>query len=229
MNLIFDADDTLWENNIYFESAFDRFCDFLAHSHLTPREVREVLDEIESANSKVHGYGAKNFGRNLRQCYQRLAQHAWSEGELEQVEKLAHAILDCEIELLEDVRETLELLAREHDLFLFTKGNIEEQTAKIERSSLRALFRHCAIVKEKNETAYRELAQQLELVLDETWMIGNSPKSDINPALAAGMRAVYVPHPRTWGLEKEEIRDGAGRVVIVQAFKELTAVFAKTS
>ena len=64
--LIIDADDTLWENNIYFERAFDEFVAFLDHSSLTPREVRDVLDEIEVANARIHGYGSLNFGRNLR-------------------------------------------------------------------------------------------------------------------------------------------------------------------
>ena len=72
--LIIDADDTLWENNIYFERAFDEFVEFLDHSSLSPREVRDVLDEIEAANARIHGYGSLNFGRNLRQCYQRLAE-----------------------------------------------------------------------------------------------------------------------------------------------------------
>ena len=73
-HLIIDADDTLWENNIYFERAFDEFVEFLAHSSMTPREVRDVLDEIEDANARIHGYGSLNFGRNLRQCYEHLAE-----------------------------------------------------------------------------------------------------------------------------------------------------------
>ena len=75
-HLIFDADDTLWENNIYFEQAFDEFCEYLNHSSLTPVEIRTILDEIEIANAKIHGYGAVNFGRNLSQCYLRLAERA---------------------------------------------------------------------------------------------------------------------------------------------------------
>ena len=72
--LIIDADDTLWENNIYFERAFDAFAEYLAHSSLTPQQVRDVLDEIEAANNKIHGYGTLNFARNLRQCYEHLAE-----------------------------------------------------------------------------------------------------------------------------------------------------------
>src|SRR5271163_3982130 len=70
LHLILDADDTLWENNIYFEDAFDEFTEFLAHSRLRPHEIRDALDEIELANARIHGYGSKNFGRNLRQCFE---------------------------------------------------------------------------------------------------------------------------------------------------------------
>ena len=80
-HLIFDADDTLWENNIYFEDAFDRFCEFLNHSHLTPDQVRAALDEIEIVNNKIHGYGAKNFARNLAQCYRHLCERGIAEAQ----------------------------------------------------------------------------------------------------------------------------------------------------
>lgn len=73
-HLIFDADDTLWENNIYFERAFEEFTGFLDHSSLSATEIRAVLDEIELANRKTQGYGALNFGRNLRQCYEHLCE-----------------------------------------------------------------------------------------------------------------------------------------------------------
>ena len=85
VNLIIDADDTLWENNIYIERAFDEFCEFLSHSNLTPVEVRAVLDEIEIVNAKVHGYGSENFGRNMAQCYQHLAEHEIREDHLRTV------------------------------------------------------------------------------------------------------------------------------------------------
>jgi putative hydrolase of the HAD superfamily len=224
-HLIFDADDTLWENNIYFEDAFDRFCEYLDHSALTPPAIRERLDQIERENAKVHGYGTRNFARNLQQCYQLLAERDWKDAHLEEVAELAHKILDSPMELIEAVPETLEELARHHELTLFTKGDPEEQNMKIDRSGLRTHFDHCAVVKEKNREAYLQLADVRGFDLDRTWMIGNSPKSDINPALAAGMRAVYVPHPRTWGLEKEEIPEADGRLVVIQQFSDLRGVF----
>jgi putative hydrolase of the HAD superfamily len=224
-HLIFDADDTLWENNIYFERAFDDFCAFLAHSRMTPDDVREALDEIEIANNKVHGYGALNFARNLRQCYERLVEREWDAGHVGTIDALAHGILLSPTDLLAGVAETIPLLAEKHELTLFTKGDVAEQSAKIERSGLKPYFAHCGIVKEKNRDAYVELAQSREFDHARTWMIGNSPKSDINPALAAGLRAVYVPHLRTWSLEREEILDAGGRLIVVQRFADLLEIF----
>jgi putative hydrolase of the HAD superfamily len=226
-HLIFDADDTLWENNIYFEEAFDRFCHYLNHSHLTSPAIREKLDDIERENAKVHGYGARNFARNLQQCYQLLAERDWEGAHLSEVAEFAHKILDSPMELIPGVAETLAELAKYHELTLFTKGDLEEQNMKIDRSGLRTHFEDCAVVKEKNREAYLQLADIRGFDLDQTWMIGNSPKSDINPALAAGMRAVYVPHPRTWGLEKEEIPEPGGRLRVIEQFSGLRDVFLK--
>lgn len=224
-NLIFDADDTLWENNIYFEAAFEQFCDFLAHSAMTPQDVRSVLDEIEMANAKIHGYGSRNFGRNLAACFEHLAEREISGDDLETVMGFAHRILEKPIELIEGVAETLADLCLRHELTIFTKGDPEEQRLKIDRSGLARYFRHTAIVKEKNEPAYRKLAEERGFHPDRTWMIGNSPKSDINPALAVGLRAVYVPHPRTWTLEKEAIPENHPRLLCVDAIRELATYF----
>jgi putative hydrolase of the HAD superfamily len=225
-HLVFDADDTLWENNIYFEQAFDEFCAYLNHSTLTPDEIRAVLDEIEIEYSRIHGYGAVNFGRNLSQCYLRLAERAVDEHDLKRVSAFAQQILLQEVELMEGVAETLPFLAEKHELTMFTKGEPAEQNRKIDLSGLRPLFAHCEVVKEKNKRAYEELARERGFDPERTWMIGNSPKSDINPALDAGLRAVFVPHPRTWTLEREEIREANGRLTVVKRFSDLADLFA---
>ncbi len=224
-HLIFDADDTLWENNIYFEAAFDRFCEFLNHSRLTPAQVRATLDEIEIVNSKIHGYGAKNFARNLVQCYRHLCERGISEADVKRIMSFAEEILDTPIELISGVEETLARLGEVHELTLFTKGNPEEQHAKIDRSGLRSYFDHCVVVKEKNPAAYRSLAEERGFDIGRTWMIGNSPKSDINPALKAGLRAVFIPHARTWGLEREEVPAAHERLVRVERFALLASLF----
>ena len=224
-HLIFDADDTLWENNIYFEDAFDRFCEFLNHSRLNPDQVRAALDEIEIVNNKIHGYGAKNFARNLAQCYRHLCERGISEPDVQRVMSFAEEILDQPVELISDVEETLARLGEVHELTLFTKGHPEEQHSKIDRSGLRAYFDHCAVVKEKNAAAYQALARERGFDASRTWMIGNSPKSDINPALRAGLRAVFIPHARTWSLEREEVPAGHERLVSVERFADLVKLF----
>jgi putative hydrolase of the HAD superfamily len=223
--LLIDADDTLWENNIYFERAFDEFVAFLDHSAMSPKEVRAVLDEIEDANARIHGYGSLNFGRNLRQCYERLVERAVNPDDLATVMAFAERILECPMETIAGVPETLEYLHTRHDLTLFTKGNPEEQKLKIDRSGLGRFFRHTAIVKEKDTVAYRSIVRERQLDPARTWMVGNSPKSDINPAMEAGLNAVFIPHAHTWVLEKQEIRPGAGQLLTVERFPELKKHF----
>jgi putative hydrolase of the HAD superfamily len=224
-HLIVDADDTLWENNIYFERAFDEFIDFLSHSSLPPADVRAVLNEIEDANARIHGYGSQSFGRNLQQCYERLAERAIDDRDLATIMNFAERTLGQPIEVIDGVRETLEDLSRRHELTLFTKGHPDEQTLKIDRSGLRHFFAHTAVVHEKDVDAYARLVQDRSLTPGRTWMIGNSPKSDINPALAAGLNAVFVPHAHTWVLEKQDIRPGPGRLLIVERFADLRKHF----
>jgi putative hydrolase of the HAD superfamily len=221
LDLLIDADDTLWENNVYFERAFDDYCGFLNHSTLSPVEVRAILDEIELANIKIHGYGSLNFGRNLKQCYERLAEREVRGEDLDTVMSFAARILEQPIELIDGVAETLEYLSLRHQLTLCTKGHPEEQKLKIDRSGLGVYFGHTAIVREKDEASYRKLVAERWMSADNTWMIGNSPKSDINPALDAGLNAVFVPHERTWELEKQEMRSGPGRLLIVERFADL--------
>ncbi|MCW5981770.1 MAG: HAD hydrolase-like protein [Bryobacteraceae bacterium] len=224
-HLIVDADDTLWENNIYFERAFAEFVELLNHSTLTPTQIRSILDEIELANIKVHGYGSRNFGRNMRECYLRLAERHILDGDLDRVIAIAERILDEPIVLIDGVRETLEYLATRHDLTLFTKGLAEEQKLKIDRSGLGIYFGHTAIVKEKDVDSYRQLVASRGMDAERTWMVGNSPKSDIKPALMAGIGAVYVPHARTWHLEREDVEDGHGRLLIIERFSGLRDYF----
>ena len=219
--LVFDADDTLWENNIYFERAFDDFCAFLDHSTLTPRQVREILDEIERVNVKINGYGSKNFGRNLQQVYRHLAEREIQADDLDHVMSLAERILEQPLEVIDGVEETLAELAGRHELTLFTKGHPDEQRMKVDRSGLGRYFAHTAIVKEKDAPAYHRLVEERRFDPRLTWMIGNSPKSDINPALKAGLNAVLVPHPHTWVLENQDLHDGGERLRIVEKFVEL--------
>ena len=217
-HLLIDADDTLWENNIYFEQAIHGFITFLDHSRLTREEVRAVLDEVE----RLMGYGTANFTRSLVETYRRLAEKELRDEDLDQVRRYGEEIRTHPFQFIDGVLETLQYLSPRHDLVLLTKGDFEEQKLKVEQSGIETIFRKVVIVPEKNVATYHQIATELELDPKITWMIGNSPRSDINPALAAGLNAVFIPHADTWRLEHEEVQEApAGRVLTLSRFTDL--------
>jgi len=221
-HLLIDADDTLWENNIYFEQAIHGFIAFLNHSQLTREEVRAVLDEVE----RLMGYGSANFTRSLVETYRRLAENDLQDEDIQQVRQFGEHIRSQPLQLLDGVKETLDYLTPRHDLFLFTKGDVEEQKLKVERSGIEECFRQVVIVQEKDVATYHQVVSELQADPKHTWMVGNSPRSDINPALAAGLNAVYIPHPHTWHFEHEEVQNaGEGRMLTLSSFAELRSYF----
>jgi len=226
-NLLIDADDTLWENNIYFERAITDFISFLNHHQYTPDEVRHVLYDVERENIRQHGYGMHSFAHALVLCFEKLSVEPVTPELHETIRSIAYRIAEHPMEVLPDVPETLAELARRHRLFMVTKGNITEQLGKVERSGLRDYFTAIEVVAEKDAAAYRNVVEKYGLIPDITWMIGNSPKSDINPALEAGLHAVFVPHHNTWMLERDELRTrpADGLLMHVGSFGELRERF----
>ena len=222
-NLLIDADDTLWENNIYFERAIACFISFLNHHEFSAEQVREVLNDVERECILKHGYGLHSFAHALVDTFERLSVDPVTPDLHAQIHSLAHTIADQPHENLPQVPATLQYLSERHHLILLTKGAIAEQTGKVERSGLKEYFTAVEIVAEKDPAAYARVLEKYELEQDETWMVGNSPKSDINPALAAGLNAVFVPHGNTWILEHEEVNPAPPRqkLLIVGSFAEL--------
>jgi putative hydrolase of the HAD superfamily len=221
-HLLLDADDTLWENNIYFEQATHDFISFLNHSSLSRDEVRAVLDGVE----RLMGYGSANYTRSVVETFRRLAERDVSDADIQQVRQFGERIRARPMQLLDGVTETLAYLAPRHDLFLLTKGDAEEQKLKIEQSGIEGFFQQVMIVPEKDTATYRRLAGELGVDRTRTWMVGNSPRSDINPALAAGLNAVFIPHPHTWRLEHEEVQAvDDGRLLTLKAFTDLRSHF----
>jgi len=203
--LLFDADDTLWENNIYFERAIAAFISYLDHRVHTNEEVREHLNLCERATIAEHGYGLQSFRRSLVACFEQLTDTEITPEKHARIVAFTESISMAEIELLPNVAETLEDLSQRHRCILVTKGNVEEQTDKLERSGLKPFFSAVEVLPEKKEDAYRELVSRHVCDAGTTWMIGNSPRSDVNPALAAGLNAIFVPHDFTWVLEHEVV------------------------
>lgn len=209
--LFIDADDTLWENNIYFERVIARFIADLGHSRLSGREVREHLNAVERQNIIENGYGLKSFTHALTAAWQDLSEAPVDAEAIGRIRALAMTIAEEPIELLPEIEPTLRHLADRHQLVLYTKGDFAEQSSKLERSGLRPYFSSVQIVAEKTSCQYRQTIQELCVDDEVTWMIGNSPRSDINPAIQAGLNAVYIPHPHTWILEHDEILPASSR------------------
>jgi putative hydrolase of the HAD superfamily len=225
--LLIDADDTLWENNIYFERAIAAFISYLDHQQYSPAEVRHALNACERETILAHGYGLSSFSRSLVRCYEKLSHSPVTEEDRRQILRFAAAIGEHEIELLPGVLETLTELATRHRLILMTKGNHAEQTDKFARSGLSSYFSAVEIVKEKDPATYQEVIRRHQLAPHTSWMIGNSPKSDINPAIAAGLHAVFVFHKDTWMLEHAELNSApAGQQLIeLDSFAKLREAF----
>jgi putative hydrolase of the HAD superfamily len=225
--LLIDADDTLWENNIYFERAIAKFISFLNHHEFSPEQVREVLNDVERECIITHGYGLHSFAHALGQTFERLSPVPVTPELHAQVRSFAATIENHEIEFLPEVLNTLGYLRGLHRLILVTKGAHAEQSGKVERSGVRDYFSGVEIVAEKNPAAYTHLVEKHNLDPHSTWMVGNSPKSDINPALAARLHAVFIPHGDTWILEHEELNAAPAqqKLLIIGRFAELREHF----
>jgi putative hydrolase of the HAD superfamily len=225
--LLIDADDTLWENNIYFERAITSFISYLDHRVHTAEEVRGHLNRVEHATILAHGYGLHSFRRSLVTCFEQLTDVPITEDKHRRIESFAQSIADQEIELLPNVASTLSELSTRHRLILVTKGDLDEQTDKLHRSGLAAHFTSVEVLPEKHPAAYVSLASHHGCETCNTWMIGNSPRSDINPALGAGLNAIFIPHDFTWVLEHEVVNQPptGQHLLELESFADLTKHF----
>lgn len=225
--LLIDADDTLWENNIYFERAIANFISFLNHREYTPQQVRQVLNEVERQNVAKHGYGLHSFAHALVDTFERISVEPITPALHETIHGFAHAIAEQPMEIIPGVEDTLDYLHPRHRMIMLTKGNHSEQSRKVELSGLGRFFEAVEVVKEKDAATYRHIAEHYSLEPETTWMVGNSPKSDINPALAAGLNAIFVPHADTWVLEHEDVLEAAEPRLLLRlgSFCELRTYF----
>jgi putative hydrolase of the HAD superfamily len=220
-----DADDTLWENNVFFERTIDDFTVLVEELGFARDYTRRILNETEHRNVLQHGYGVRSFARSLEETYLKLAGNFARRETIVQIHTLVGELEKVPPKILEGVPETLAYLAPRHRLILLTKGDTAEQAAKVERSGLQSYFEAIEIVAEKSVATFTRVVDQFRIVKSSGWMVGNSPKSDINPALEAGLNAVFIPHPDTWHHEHAEVRSGIGKLVVLHSFRQLREHF----
>lgn len=228
MDLVFDADDTLWDSNIHFLEAFEAFVEaILALGVETHRDaIKAVVREAELELIQTHGYGRRPYVIALERAVANVAPELHHQPLRREVERIGTELIERHCELLPGVAETVPELAARHRLILFTKGQRNEQIGKLERSGLARYFTRVETPREKNPDSFRRLLIDVGLDPRRTFMIGNSPRSDINPALRAGLRAaIYIPHPHTWELEEEELDLTDSRIIELPSFRTLLDVF----
>jgi len=221
-----DADDTLWENNIYFQRAIGEFVQLVAPFAPDSREIHRVLSQVEREHIPQRGYGSRNFIDALHETCRRFYAGEDGQAYFGAIEQIGKRLLQHPIELLPGVASTLERLRPYHRLLLFTKGDRDEQCDKLERSGLRPFFERVEVVEEKDTAAYAELIRLHGIRPECSAMVGNSPRSDVLPALAAGLWAIFIPHPHTWEMEEERIEPHE-RLLVAPAFSELPAVLTR--
>jgi putative hydrolase of the HAD superfamily len=227
--LLIDADDTLWENNIFYEECLADFAALMAEHGFDRDEAERTADVVERERIPLVGYAVEEFARSLVIAYRQLCERyhqTFSEEVASAAMEIGMRPAEYPIVLLDGVEEALEWLSGRFRLLLLTKGDPRVQQDKLARSGLGRFFDHVHVVPEKDADVFRGLIGEHQLPPEQTWMIGNSPRSDINPAVEAGIGAVFVPHPNTWTLEVEEVVDSE-RVTVLRSFGELAALFAE--
>ena len=220
LTLFVDADDTLWENNIYFEAVVADYLALAQRHGCPPERARARLIEVERERVGRFGYGISNFQASLELASRSVV--AATAVDTAPIAGLCASLRRRAGTHLAEVAATLRSLAGRHRVVLVTKVDGDDQMGKVARSGLRRHLHQVDIVPEKDVAAYRDLLRRHGADPGRSWMIGNSPKSDILPALAAGLGAVFVPHPATWSLELADLPDPhTDRYIVLDRFPEL--------
>lgn len=225
--LLIDADDTLWENNIFYLRCLARFQDYMESLGCDRQAAAAMLDLAEHETIPTMGYGPDGYVAALGIACERLLRDGGRPvppGAVERARALGDLVLNMPIVVIPGVEAALAALRPSSELVLVTKGDERVQRDKLERSGLTPYFDGVYVVGEKDAAVYRRIAAERGLHPRHTWMVGNSPKSDINPAIEAGLGAILVPHDHTWTAEVQEI-DRPDLVVALERFVDLVPFF----
>jgi putative hydrolase of the HAD superfamily len=201
--IAFDADDTLWINEPYFQEIEQRFCELLEDYLPQHTAARELL-QVEIGNLPLYGYGVKGFVLSMIEAALKISDKTIHIDAVEKIIAYGKEMIEKPIELLEGVEDVLKTLQGQYRLVVATKGDLLDQERKLKRSGLEGYFHHIEIMSDKKESDYLKLIRHLDIQPEEFMMVGNSLKSDVLPVLAIGGYGVHVPYHTTWAHEKVE-------------------------
>nr|WP_121274259.1 HAD family hydrolase [Pedobacter schmidteae] len=201
--IAFDADDTLWVNEPYFQEAEKQFC-ILLENYLPQHSVSQELLKTEMKNLHLYGYGVKGFVLCMIETASRISNHTASFALIDKIIAIGQELLQKPVELLHGVEETLKNLKCDYRLVVATKGDLLDQERKLKKSGLESYFHHIEIMSDKKTSDYQKLLKHLDCEPQNFLMLGNSVKSDILPVLELGGFAGHIPYHVTWTHEQHE-------------------------
>ena len=198
--IAFDADDTLWVNEPYFQETEKEFC-MLLEDYLPQHTLARELLQTEVQNLTLYGYGIKGFMLSMIETALKVSEHTIPAKLVDRIISLGKELLARPIELLEDVEQVLVALKEKYRLVVATKGDLLDQERKLKLSGIEHYFHHIEIMSDKKDADYLKLIKHLDIRPEQFLMIGNSLKSDVLPVLQIGGKAVHVPYHTTWAHE----------------------------
>lgn len=199
--IAFDADDTLFVNEPYFQETEHKFCDLMS-DYLSHQGLSQELFKIEIQNLDLYGYGIKGYVLSMIEAAMKISNNTLSLEVIEKIIQYGKELLEKPIELLDGVEDTLKTLHGKYKLVVATKGDLKDQRSKLHRSGLGKYFHHIEVMSDKQEVDYTDLLKRLEIDPSDFIMIGNSLKSDVLPVLNIGGHAIHIPFHTTWEHEK---------------------------
>lgn len=221
----FDADDTLWVNEPYYREAEEQFVKLIS-DYGVKGDIAAALFRTEIGNLELYGYGIKAFMLSLVECAIHTTAGAVTSATIQQIIGIGKNMLQRPIELLADVKPTLEKLSPRYRLIVATKGDLLDQERKMKRSSISSFFHHIEVMSDKKEQQYIQLLHHLDIDPCEFLMVGNSMKSDVIPPLNLGAWAIHVPYHTTWAHEEVDRDPDSNRFFRVDHLHEILDLIA---
>ncbi|POS01867.1 putative hydrolase of the HAD superfamily [Flavobacterium croceum DSM 17960] len=199
--IAFDADDTLWHNEPYFDEAQERFCE-LFQDYASKQEILGLILNHQVKNLPIYGFGIKAFTLSMVEAALELTHFQLSGKVTQKILQIGKDLLLKPVELLPEIEQVLTALHGKYKLIVATKGDLKDQHRKLHDSGLGAFFHHIEVMSDKTEVDYEKMLGRLDIQPQDFLMIGNSLKSDVLPVLNLGGYAIHIPYHTTWEYEK---------------------------
>ncbi|HMK06435.1 MAG TPA: HAD family hydrolase [Flavobacterium sp.] len=222
--IAFDADDTLWVNEPYFQETEEKFCELLA-PYLSRHTLSQELFKTEIDNLKLYGYGIKGYILSMIEAALKISNNTISNEVIVKIIQYGKELLEKPIELLDGVEDTLNALKGKYKLVVATKGDLLDQRRKLHNSGLGIYFHHIEVMSDKQEADYIDLVKRLDIKPEEFLMIGNSLKSDVLPVLGIGAHAIHIPFHTTWAHEKIDHKVEHERMKSMEKIADVLSLF----